>query len=305
MYLREVTLRKSLGKQKHDARCAALFMRCFGADRLPLTLAKRDFDRFVTERRDGRLHVGTRKSGVSDCMVGYDLRMLNALFNWATVAGDGRGGVLLARNPFKGFPIPKEIDPKRPVATEAMYQAMRVAASKVSPQFEAFFMLARETGHRGQSLRMLRSADVELDAKTIRWRAEHDKIGFEHVTPLSDEAVRLLDQLRKEQLAIGEAWLFPSPVDPTSPLCRRVLSRWWKAVELLAELDEDTGRGLHSLRREFATEMKDTPLRDLAHLGGWKCTNTVVMVYQQPDDETMRAALSRRTTLKSLATGTK
>ena len=101
-------------------------------------------------------------------MVGYDLRMLNALFNWATVAGDGRGGVLLARNPFKGFPIPKEINPKRPVATEAMYQAMRMAASKVSPQFEAFLVLAHETGHRGQSLRMLRSADVELDAKTIR-----------------------------------------------------------------------------------------------------------------------------------------
>ena len=117
--------------------------------------------------------------------------------------------------------------------------------------------------------------------------------------------MRLLDQLRKEQLAIGEAWLFPSPVDPTKPLCRRVLSKWWKAAELLAELDEVKGRGLHSLRRKFATEMKDTPLRDLAHLGGWKCTNTVVMVYQQPDDETMRAALRRRTTLKSLATGTK
>ena len=146
---------------------------------------------------------------------------------------------------------------------------------------------------------MLRSSDVNFEAKTLRWRSEHDKIGFEHVTPLRDKAVAVLERLRKAQGTIGEAWLFPSPEDGTKPLHRRTLSKWWKTTETLARLVEVKGRGLHSLRRKFATEMKDTPLRDLAHLGGWKCTNTVVMVYQQPDDETMRAALSRRTTLKS------
>lgn len=147
MYVKEVSPRKSTGKQKHDARCAALFAKCFGGDRLPLTLAKRDFDRFVDDRRSGRLSVGKRKTGVANCMIGYDLRMLNAVFNWATVAGDGQGGVLLARNPFKGFPIPKETSPKRPVATDAIYQAMRRSAGTVSPQFEALLVLAHETGH--------------------------------------------------------------------------------------------------------------------------------------------------------------
>jgi integrase len=84
-------------------------------------------------------------------------------------------------------------------------------------------------------------------------------------------------------------------------LHRRTLSKCWKVAEGIAALPELKGRGLHSLRRKFATEMKDMPLRDLAHLSGWKCTNTVVMVYQQADDATMRAALSKRMVLKSVA----
>jgi integrase len=60
------------------------------------------------------------------------------------------------------------------------------------------------------------------------------------------------------------------------------------------EVQHIAGRGFHSLRRKFATELKDTPLNDLSRLSGWKEPMTVVRCYQKPDDQTMRAALERR-----------
>jgi hypothetical protein len=60
------------------------------------------------------------------------------------------------------------------------------------------------------------------------------------------------------------------------------------------------GRGWHSLRRKFATELKAVSLTDLCALGGWKDHNTVLKCYQQPDPETMRVALENRGTLRSV-----
>ena len=52
--------------------------------------------------------------------------------------------------------------------------------------------------------------------------------------------------------------------------------------------------GWHGLRRKFATELKDTPLKDLCALGGWKDHNTVLKCYQHADEATMREALAKR-----------
>jgi hypothetical protein len=38
----------------------------------------------------------------------------------------------------------------------------------------------------------------------------------------------------------------------------------------------------------------DTPMADLCYLGGWKSALTVMTVYQQPDETTMRTALATR-----------
>ena len=52
---------------------------------------------------------------------------------------------------------------------------------------------------------------------------------------------------------------------------------------------------LFSLRRKFVNDMKaDTPMADLCDLGGWKSPLTVMTVYQQADQVTMRSALSNR-----------
>ena len=128
----------------------------------------------------------------------------------------------------------------------------------------------------------------------VRWRGGQDKIRYEHVTPLTVTARTALEQAQRERGVIGDAWVFPSPTNAGHSISRHLLRDWWQRSERLAELEPETRRGWHSLRRKFATELKATPLVDLCALGGWKEPQTVLKCYQRPDAQTMRAALDRR-----------
>ena len=66
-----------------------------------------------------------------------------------------------------------------------------------------------------------------------------------------------------------------------------------------AKLPAGQRYGWHSLRRAFATEMKDTPLKKLCYLGGWKDATVLLDAYQRPDDATMRTALEHRKQLSA------
>jgi integrase len=100
---------------------------------------------------------------------------------------------------------------------------------------------------------------------------------------------------RRAAARIGDGWVFPSPTEPEKPIRRDLLRDWWQKLEAKAKLDRVRGRGWHSLRRKFATDLKhDTPLADLCALGGWKDHNTVLRCYMRRDEVTMRAALARR-----------
>ena len=74
---------------------------------------------------------------------------------------------------------------------------------------------------------------------------------------------------------------------------------WRERAERAAGIARVSGRGWHSLRRKFATELKAASLKDLCALGGWKDHNTILKCYQQPDPETMLLALENRGTLRS------
>jgi integrase len=161
-------------------------------------------------------------------------------------------------------------------------------------------VLAHETGHRAASIRLLRWDDVDLRRRVATWRSENDKIGFQHETPLSSEAVRVLEEARAKRPAIGNAWVFPAPRDSREPVHRQTLLKWWGKARKLAKIPPTPGLGYHGLRRKFATELKGAPLRDLMDLGGWKAPQTVVQVYQRPDQNTMREALSSRRPLQAV-----
>lgn len=309
-YLVERTRDKSPAKQAHDRRCAVLFGRAFGRDTDPRTLSRREWDRFIRDRQAGALAISPEdaekkpaKRIVRPRAVAYDLAWIVAVFNWATLVSDGRGGVLLAHNPFKGFPMPREENPRRPRLTPEEYGKLVEVAPQVSRSFGLALTLTHETGHRIGAVRLLRWSDVDLTAKTVRWRAENDKIGMEHTTPLTDDAVTALEAARLAQSAIGDAWVFAAPGDASEPCSRHLMRDWWERGALAAKLEPAARRGWHSLRRQFATELKDTPLKDLCALGGWKDPQTVLTCYQQADDETMRNALAQRRAIRASGAG--
>ncbi len=299
-YLRDVTPQKGMGKQAHDRRAARLLIACVGPTRKAAILNRRDWDAFVRWRRDnGDCRSGTlRGRPVRARIIEYDLKFLQSVLNWATMARDGAGRFLLERNPLRGMPWPKEDAPARPVLADEQYAALLEAARPLAGRYWLSLVLAHETGHRISAIRLLRWSDIDLVRCTVRWRAENDKIGFEHVTPLTAAALEALSAARRDRPAVGDAWLFPSRSDPGQPRSRHFFSLCWRRLETLAGQAHVAGLGWHSLRRKFATELKQAPLRDLCYLGGWKDPHTVLQCYQQPDETTMRAALAARARLR-------
>lgn len=88
-----------------------------------------------------------------------------------------------------------------------------------------------------------------------------------------------LNKIGMEQPAIGDTWLLPAPGDPDQPASRHLVRDWWERAAKLADLPKVKRLGWHSLRRQWATEMKETPLKDLCYIGGWKSPMTVLTCY--------------------------
>jgi integrase len=268
-----------------------MFLKLWGRDRRADSLNRRDWDQFIDGRRSGRIGPGGRPVG--DRQLEYDLSWLRAVYHWATQAGvDGKP--LLARNPLQGYAIPRERSPVRPAVTEPQYQALLEAARQMDWRVSLALVLANETGHRLSAIRHLRWSDVDLERGRIRWRAEHDKIGFEHVTPLSPALQTALAAARKQAAAIGDTWVLPGTRTPDQPCPKGTLDKAFARAAELAGVELPRRARWHGLRRKFATEMKDLPLKDLCYLGGWKDPKTLLTCYQQPDEELMRRALLQR-----------
>ncbi len=302
-YLEKRTPQVSERQQKHHHRTAEMFCRYFGWQREAESLNRRDWDDFVLDRRSGAIDARgnaiseERRSPVGARRVEEDLQALRAAFNWAVQAD------LLAANPTAGYPLPKEENPRRPRVTEERYQAMLEVASEIDWRFEVALVLANETGHRSNSIRRLRWSDIDLSEGTVLWRGEEDKASHEHVTPLTDEALRILKRAQEKRAAIGGAWVLPSPTDESEPVSRHLLRDWWYRAEKRAGLEDIEGLGWHGLRRKFADEHKEVPLKDLAHLGGWKTEQTILTCYQDSNLEAMRRAQERRRKLREGTSG--
>ena len=300
IYLREVTPGKSVGTQRHDRMCAEMFLRAFRRDREPHTLSLRDWNWFIRQRRDGILRPRTVevKRTVRNRVIAHDLKFLLAVLNWATLAGDGKGGFLLDRNPLKGLPVPREENPSRAVLTLEQYQRLVAAAAKEGGQIECFVKLAWHTGHRSSSIRNLRWSDVDLEGRRIHWRGENDKIGLDHWNPLHSE---VLDALKAHKAvlelvqnrSLSDEWIFPAPQDPSKAMPRETAHKVWKRLAGAAKLPVGQRYGWHSFRRAFSNRLhrSGAPFRDLQDLGGWKSPKTLTEVYLLPDEEAQRRAL--------------
>ena len=221
------------------------------------------------------------------------------MISWAQCVRSN-GKPLLEGDPCKGFPIPSEASPRRPATSDDKYARLKKAAAELGGIAPLFLLVVHDTGHRCSAVGLLRWSDVELSEKGekgadswVRWRQENDKIGF-HRTPLSCASVEAVRAARKLSGSIGDAWVFPSPTDAATSVSRHFWRDLCQKLKNAAGLERRQGRGWHSLRRKFATDLKETPLKDLCYMGGWKDPQTVLKCYQQPDESTMRKALANR-----------
>ena len=292
LYGEEVTPTKSPQSRAYDRAAMRMFVGLFGKDRDPGTLSKRDWDRFIRYRRAGR--AGRSGKPVADRTVQRDLKFLLAVLNWAAQSRDEAGGWLLESNPLRGLKMPAEKNPARVILTDAEYEALLRVSREVDWRFRVALVLGHETGHRIGAIRQLRWSDIDLERGAVLWRKEHEKSGHEHRTPLTPAAVAVLGEARRHSPGIGEVPVLPAPMDPARSVSHPQTGAWWKKAERLAGLEPRRGRGWHSLRRKFASDLMDQPLKVLCELGGWKTAQTVLQCYQRADQARLRKALERR-----------
>ena len=292
IYGEEVTPTKGERSRMHDRAATRMFLGCFGRDRKPASFSQRDWDRFIRARRSGK--VGPSGRPVSDRTIEYDLKFLIAVFNWAAKSRDEHGRLLLDSNPLKGLKTPTEKNPTRVVLSEEEYQALLEVSRPVDWRFRVALVVAHETGHRIGAIRQLRWSDIDMEGGVVRWRAEHEKSGYEHRTPVTAEALAVFREARKRNPETGDTVVLPSPKYPSRCVGSALASVWWKRAENLAGLDPKPGRGWHSLRRKFASDLMNQPLKVLCELGGWKTAKTVLQCYQRADEAQLRTALESR-----------
>ncbi len=293
IYGEEVTPTKADRSRRYDRVAMRMFLGFFGKDRDPATLSQRDWDRFIRERRTGK--VGPSGKPVSDRTVEFDLRFLIAVLNWASKSRDENGKLLLASNPLRGLKTPKEKNPTRVVLSDEEYGALLGVSRRVDWRFHVALVLAHETGHRIGAIRHLRWADIDFEDRTIVWRAEHEKTGYEHVTPMTDEAIVALEEAaQRGDPDAGDSPVLPAPRDASRCAGISAVRYWWDSAQVLAGLEPRRGRGWHSLRRKFASDLMALPLKVLCELGGWKEAQTVLRCYQQADAGQLRKALESR-----------
>jgi len=122
--------------------------------------------------------------------------------------------------------------------------------------------------------------------------------------PLPGNTVRIVQPERRVALAdgrVGEIWV------RGDSKCRG----YWNNPDLTrqsfqARIDGNAEDEIEYLRTGdmgffHDGELKHAPLRDLCHMGGWKSAQTVITCYQQPDEETQRAAMALRKPLRAAA----
>src|SRR5207244_9307603 len=93
-------------------------------------------------------------------------------------------------------------------------------APRVHSLLPLALIVAEGTGRRISAWRNLVWDDVDFEAGTIHWRAEHDKKGYEQDVVMSDSVRDALAAQQKAQAAIGKAAVFPLPKGETKACSR-------------------------------------------------------------------------------------
>ncbi len=320
LYLLHRSPRKGEREQEADKRRAEMWKRFLGTDTDPHTISLASWERFIDLRLSGAIDSRAKavqaenRRIVRTRSVSQDLHWLGWVLNWASKWRTPQGHYLMRENPVRGYEVPTEKNPRRPVATEDRYQATRAKTDDVTMEVRGYgrsktvrsylseiLDIVSGTGRRLSAVLQLQYENLQLQDGphgAIRWPAATDKTGRETLVPISPVVRAALDRVLRERPGIGQAPLFPAPGDPTKPVTRHLADKWLRKAEKLAGLEKLDGSLFHAYRRKWATERKNLPDADVAAAGGWTNPNTLRLVYQQADQETMLRVVLQRDTLR-------
>lgn len=303
----------SPSRQRAVRGMAALLLEHFGRQYPIDDFSQHALDGYVKARTTGTVRSARHRgpaAGVRRGTIRNELHLLATMLRWAR-GHRVNGKRLLVADPLEGLKVPHEKNMRRPVATEARYQATLAVADQVDPigRLRTLLVLARHTGRRLSAMCQLRACDVlrSRDAMTaalgaagldlahaahwphgaIRWPESTDKLGFESVAPLSAEARAALDAYLAAQPKLGEAPLFPSTGDAAKPVHKVLAGYWPSRAEKLAKLPKLERGGWHAFRRLWASERRTLPAVDVAAAGGWRSLSVMQASYQQADAATV------------------
>jgi integrase len=193
---------------------------------------------------------------------------------------------LLRENVARGYVIPRERNPRRPIMTADRYEALLAVADQVTFEIvrcgerlqvrsylPELLVLANETGRRLSAILGLRYEDVNLERRqnapngAVTWRAELHKKGVEWPdVPITPAARAAVEAVLRERPGIGKA-------------------------ERKAGLEHLPGGAWHPFRRKAATELKGAPDKDVMALLGWRDLQSLKEAYQHADPASMLVAL--------------
>ena len=216
----------------------------------------------------------------------------------------------MRENPVRGYEIPIEKNPRRPVATTDRYEAIRGVSDQVEMEIlwhgkrtkqrsylSELLDLAYATGRRISAICQLRYDDLRLEKTAeqpygaIRWPGDTDKEGMEWTSPLNPIARAAIDRVLAERRGIGAVPMFPCPKQAGASIRYELASDWLKKAETLVEIKTHKGRLWHAYRAGWATARKTIPVQDVAAAGGWKTNQIVQDLYQQADPSTTLKAV--------------
>jgi integrase len=248
-------------------------------------------ERFKLQRKAGTLNIPdtTLKANCTDRVVGLDLEWLRRVVN----LGMKNPAMLITRSPLVQVVIPDTPQPRRPIASDERFDAVRAVADQVGSQglFGGLLDLVKALGWRVSALCALRLEDVQLER--VYKRAESDKEGMAGWVPVSSWLQPRLAALLEARTALDVPgpWLFPKISNPQEHWHGDYAAACLQSAEKTAGVPPLEGGKFHPYRRLWATKRKHLPVVDVAFAGGWKNIETLQRHYQLVSEADVRAVM--------------
>ena len=114
-----------------------MWKRFLGSDTDPHMIRLASWQTFIDQRLSGAIDGRARpvpiekRRAVRNRSINQDLHWLGWVLNWASKWRTPQGTYLMQENPVRGYHVPTEKNPRRPVATEDRYQETRAKTDQV------------------------------------------------------------------------------------------------------------------------------------------------------------------------------